>query len=189
MIMSKGNKNKGVQLINSRTPAEAKEHRREVLEAVHECKVRGFSHQESTDALRQKFNVTRDMAREYISWYKQEKQKERTLTLEEKRRLVLDRFEFMYGKAIEAAEATGDYKQAIDINDKMGKMVDTEEKRLAQYQPEVAIQDTKKPLSEYTPRELELLRLLYEARKDNKNTSAIEIKETPAAEEAKEATE
>lgn len=166
------NRKKGVNLINSRTPAEAREHRREVLEAVHECKIRGFSHPESVDALRKQFQVSRDMAREYITWYKQEKQKQRHVDFEEKRRLLWDRSEHIYGKAIELAEISGDYKQAFEITKEQAKWLDSQEKRLATLAPETLVTPQQVSLQDMTQEERALYRRLIEIKLDRQNTSA-----------------
>ena len=183
------NRKKGVNLINSRTPAETKEHRREVLEAVHEAKVKGFSHPETVEALRQRFQVTRDMAREYITWYNQDRRAKRSTNLEDKHMTTWDRWEFMYGKAIKLAETTGDYKDAISINEKMDKHLEREEKRLTQYNPDVSLQQTRIPLSDRSPEERALLMQLLELRRDKANTSATVIELLPHASLAAEATE
>lgn len=182
--MSKKKTTKGVDLINSRSTAEAKEHRREVHEAVHECKMRGFAHGETVEALRQKFQVTRDMARKYITWYNEDKKAKRTVDFEKKRQLVYDRFEHLYGKAMDLAEVSGDYKQAVEINDKMARFLEAQEKRLTLAAP-VESAPGQVAWADRTPAERELLLKLAELQLDRANTSAtLEITAVASSEPA-----
>ena len=110
---------KGVSVINSKTPEQMKEYRKEVIEYTRSLIEKGITNYGAKkEALMKKFSVTDRMAKKYIKYAKEDIEKRRYESQQERRDNMLIQWDGIYREAMQL----GDTKSAIEALKEIAKI-------------------------------------------------------------------